>query len=268
MMWGTFQNIQASEFLDGAWERREQSPHLAAMSDTFNRLSSIIVESILFSPDQFRHRVLQYSIKLANLFWTMKNFQGLAAVVSGLNQSSITRLKPLWADLKTKYRKKFQFFDQLLSPNKNFKNYRKILQLTEPPILPWLSPKLRELRFLYDGNSTTNEFGFVNLTHLMNIGESIQSILDYQKQEFVFLSPCCCDKSLLLHFLNSLSIPEETCYQQSLLIVPQGQLPKTRRSDSQKLLTPPFLSTKRSPPSYPLKGTPPLARPVKQTLEK
>eukprot|EP00008_Paramoeba_atlantica_P012808 CAMPEP_0201492662 /NCGR_PEP_ID=MMETSP0151_2-20130828/34232_1 /ASSEMBLY_ACC=CAM_ASM_000257 /TAXON_ID=200890 /ORGANISM="Paramoeba atlantica, Strain 621/1 / CCAP 1560/9" /LENGTH=166 /DNA_ID=CAMNT_0047879615 /DNA_START=234 /DNA_END=734 /DNA_ORIENTATION=+ len=158
----------------------------------------------------------------------MNNFEGMAAVISGLNQAPIRRLKSLWFNLDMTNKKKFEELDQLLYPDKNFQEYQDVVRLIPPhqPVLPWMAPKLRELRYLYDGNQTKTKDGFVNFSHLVKIGENIQTFLQHQENEFEFVT---CDK-LLLQYLRTRSVPEEKCYEKSIILVPLQRYPSSEVS--------------------------------------
>jgi len=223
IMFRIYKNLKPGEFYNGFWEKEEKyirSPNILAMSETFNRISSMVVESILFCESEAQLPNLMYMIKLANRLLKMQNFEGWAAVVSGLNQSPIRRLKPLWKNLSSRYKKRFELFDEMLSPDLNFKSYQVLLQSVEPPLLPWFAPKLRELRYLYDGNQTKTEEGFLNLPFLMKIGESIKLFLQYQSYEYDSVQQH--DKTELMKFLQARSISEDVCYEKSLSLFAQS----------------------------------------------
>ncbi len=131
-------------------------------------------------------KVLNFYFSILNLtFSQMNNFEGMASVVSVFGNAAIQRLKPLWNSLPSKVIshfcigslfwftfsmevvKKCQKLQQLLLPVRNYKEYVTLVSSRSPPMLPWIAPKLRELRFLYDGNRKFKEDGSIDYEFLM-----------------------------------------------------------------------------------------------------
>jgi len=164
-----YKKIRPDEFFDGFWQKEERfirSPNIMAMNELFNRISSMVVESILFCGDVFRLKNLRFIVKLASQLFKMNNFEGCAAVLNGLNQSSIRRLKPLWQSLSSSYNKRFHIFWAMFSSKFGVEKYQKMLESEKPPILPWFAPKLNELRLLYDENQRKSK-QIVDVSYLL-----------------------------------------------------------------------------------------------------
>jgi len=83
--------------------------------------------------------LVEYFVTLAEKLLSLANFDGAAAVIAGLNHSSILRLKSLWNNLNEKVLEKFNEIDALFSPQQNFSHYRELLQQLPPstPCIPY-----------------------------------------------------------------------------------------------------------------------------------
>ena len=165
------------------------------MTETFNRLSSMVVESILFCEENSRRQILVFMIKLAKQFFKVflfffffssffssnfdflffqkdKQFRRVGGSYqwpqSKFHSPPQTTLDDSQLESKTffsflfslfsflfsppfhhfyfgfflQYKKSFDEFDEMLDPDLNFKGYRNMLQTVEPPILPWMGPKV------------------------------------------------------------------------------------------------------------------------------
>jgi hypothetical protein len=77
--------------------KRTDSPNLLAMIDQFNRLGQWVVSLLVTTQDlEKRVKYLQRIIQVGHELFKLKNFNSTMAIVSGLKNSSIVRLKQTW----------------------------------------------------------------------------------------------------------------------------------------------------------------------------
>jgi RasGEF domain len=145
--------------MSSAKQRARASPKLqpvACLVRLFNQMSLWVVAEILHQPT-FRKRVaaLQAFVSLAKRLLQMGNIDGSMAIVSGMSNSCIQRLKDTWAKLPVKYQNEYTRLDKLLDPQHNFRSYRTLLEkrlLAAAPVLPYVAIILRDLAFSFHGN--------------------------------------------------------------------------------------------------------------------
>jgi len=156
-----FAEIQPEEMLLSNWtkpNKEEVAPTLTSLARQFNMWSGMVATDIILANslmDQVM-MVKQY-IRILHHLYRMNNFQSLMAVMSGLNCSSVSRLKRVWSRIPVKYTELFASMEQVMTPLGNFKYYRQILaeNKDKQPIIPYLVVFLRDLTFINDGNCET-----------------------------------------------------------------------------------------------------------------
>jgi len=226
VMHRVFRSVGPSELHDNAWQGKERShraPHLHALSLLFNRLSFLCVVEILFSPtEEERDEAFAKCAELANSLKKMGNFEGMAAVTSVFGNCAIQRAKPLWRKASRRVSKKTHQLEQILNPAKNYASYWGLFNTQEPPLLPWFAPKLRELRFMYDGNPKTNSDGTVDYSFLQLCGKSINEYLQFKAVEYSFGSVDDELIDILERVMDyDLDPIDDALYAQSVLLFPK-----------------------------------------------
>jgi len=191
VMFRVFVSIGPAELHDGSWQGKDRmvrAPHLYALSLLFNRIAFLCIVEILYASSRGeRESALTKCVELAQTLERMNNFEGMAAVVSVFGNASIQRLKPLWSGVGSKVAKKASKLEELLLPVKNYKAYMNVFSQRENPILPWLAPKLREVRFMYDGNPRFLE-DKINWEFLQTIGRTINEYLKFKNGGYTIKS--------------------------------------------------------------------------------
>ncbi len=141
-----FCSVESREFLGQGWQKKEKhelSPNLTLMIERFNRIGYWVATEVLsVTEHRLRVRVLHKFIKVAHRLYTFNNYNGLMQILSGLNNSSVKRLKvnapsvvstklylmsfskDTWESLGEKATKMIQDMEKLMEPQSNFKNYR------------------------------------------------------------------------------------------------------------------------------------------------
>jgi len=183
--------VGPSEFFDGAWQgkdRRTKSPHLVKLGDLFNHVSALCAVVILKAEEEERLGVLIKVIKLAEALRKLKNYEGMAAVGTIFHWASIKRLKPLWDSLPNKIIDKKEEIDNLLNPTNSYSYMRKQLTMLNPgeAYIPFLAPRLRDLRYLYDSSNKMNPDGSIDVQFMMKIGSVIYEVIRGKENEYHF----------------------------------------------------------------------------------
>ncbi|XP_010214877.1 PREDICTED: rap guanine nucleotide exchange factor-like 1, partial [Tinamus guttatus] len=88
------------------------------------------------------------------------------AVVIGLNNAAISRLRLTWEKLPGKFKNLFRKFENLTDPCRNHKSYREVLAKMKPPLIPFVPLILKDLTFLHEGSKTLLD-GLVNMEKLV-----------------------------------------------------------------------------------------------------
>ena len=173
-------------------------PH-SAMIKQFN-LSSNWVSCALVTQATLEGRIstLKKFIDLMSELEALNNFNGMMEVLSGINSSSVRRMKKTFKGLDAEYTKKFEKFENLLSHQFSYRGYRDHLHNINPPCVPYMGVYLTDLTFLMDGNPDNVDDGLINFKKRRLIAEVIEEIHQYQVIYllgvclFVCLFVCAC----------------------------------------------------------------------------
>lgn len=85
-----------------------------------------------------RAEVIGKFVQIAEECLLLNNFNICFAIVCGLQNSSISRLKQTWEKVTKKDMKIYSKLLDLFSLNKNYKNYREALNAAQVPLIPYL----------------------------------------------------------------------------------------------------------------------------------
>jgi len=158
------------------------------------------------------------------------NFNAVFEITSGLQQSSVHRLKQTWALVK-KQEKDATIFSHLIdltSGTGSFSSYRKQLHGANPPCVPYLGVYQSDLTFINDGNPDFLENGYINFFKRRLVAEVINEAQTYQQKPYNLKEV----KSIIDWLRNSQEVSnldENTIYSVSLIIEPREESPTVAR---------------------------------------
>jgi len=221
-----YKAIEPIELLNQAWNKahlKHRSPNILRMIARFNSISFWVARAVV-GEERFRQRVrvMTKVIRIAQSLYAKNNFNGLLAVMAGLNNSAVHRLKFTFEELDKKDAKSVSEFGELLSSTKGYKNYRQRVHNINPPLLPYLGVYLTDLTFLEDGNPDIID-GLINFKKREMIFNVISEIQQYQQTPYRF-DP----NDSYLTYLTEMPIVEDTkttdneLYELSLLREPRS----------------------------------------------
>ena len=95
--------------------------------------------------------------------------------MTGLNISSVQRLKKTWKLLPPKYMTLYEKLKVASDHSKNYAEYRKTLKDLNPPCLPFMGVYLTDLTFIDDGNSGVKRTSDANRV-MINFGKYLQTV--------------------------------------------------------------------------------------------
>lgn len=112
------------------------------------------------------------------------------AVISGLNNSAIRRLKWTIAKLPKSAKRTLQDLETLMNMEGSYKQYREAIAQVVPPCIPYIGVLLMDLTFIEDGNRD-KEGPLINFNKYRLIYKVLSSVLIFQTVAYsgVTLSP-------------------------------------------------------------------------------
>lgn len=105
-------------------------------------------------------------------------------VISGLQNSSVSRLKRTWQQIPPQSVQDFEQFNSVMLSN--FQFLRQALDNSSLPCLPYIGIFLQDLTFIEDGNRNNLENGLINFEKNEMIAKVIVQIQQYQQKSFIF----------------------------------------------------------------------------------
>ncbi|KAK4057256.1 cell division cycle- protein [Microbotryomycetes sp. JL221] len=145
-----FGKITPQECLGKAWPREfgSDSPNISAMIDMSNAVTRWVTETILAQEEvKKRATIIRHFILIAERCLALNNFSTLIHIIAGLNSTPIHRLRRTWENVSQKSMVSLGMLNNLMRPDKNYKEYREHLRRVTPPCV-----YLTDWTFIGDGN--------------------------------------------------------------------------------------------------------------------
>ncbi|GAA5883613.1 hypothetical protein JCM16303_004913 [Sporobolomyces ruberrimus] len=150
-----FQRITPQECLGKAWPKEfgSEAVNISAMIDMSNAITRWVTETILAQDDQKkRASIVKHFVAVAERCLLLNNFSTLIHIIAGLNSTPIHRLRRTWESVSQKAMVSLGVLNNIMRPDKNYKEYRDVLRKAAPPCVPFLGVYLTDWTFIGDGN--------------------------------------------------------------------------------------------------------------------
>ncbi|XP_069021440.1 rap guanine nucleotide exchange factor-like 1 [Embiotoca jacksoni] len=129
-----------------------------------------------------RIQLLRKFIKIAALCKQQQDLLSFLAVVLGLDNPAISRLRLTWEGLPGKFRKQFQQFEGIADPSRNHKSYRDLITSLRPPLIPFTPLLLKDLTFLHESCKTFHG-ELVNFEKMHKVADMVRNIRRYRSSQ-------------------------------------------------------------------------------------
>jgi len=197
-----------------------RTPNLSAILQRFNDIVCWVSFQILdIAKLKLRSRTLAHFVKIAFHLRKMNNYNTLMAILTGISNCSIHRLKSTKRELSTQEQKTLEDLEHLMHYENSYGNYRKELTLNKPPIIPFMGLHLRDLEFLEEASEDKVD-GLINFRKRKCMWKIVNDVLQYQSIPFNFHHVHQIATLLLTFDLSAHS--EEDIFLKSLSVEPKG----------------------------------------------
>jgi hypothetical protein len=147
-----FEKIKENELFDLSWSKKdknEKSPNICALINRLNQLSMWFVTNLV-SIENLKERTayMKLIIQIANELKILQNYNGLNAIISSLNNSSVRRLKKTFMGLSKKELLLIEELNSIVSNNTNYKKHRECIEFVTSGCIPFLGMFLTDLTFI------------------------------------------------------------------------------------------------------------------------
>ena len=217
-----FSQIHVSEFMGLAWSKSSRdvgAPNIVKLIAAFNKLSRWVVTSLVSEPKaKTRGILITRLIDLAYNFLYLCNYNGMMAIMAGLESSEIHRLGKSWAKVPMEKLNVYDSIKALISPHKNFFIMRSKLAQAPLPCLPYLGMFLTDLTFAHD-SIRDPQGDAVWFGDWMAVGRIILTLRPFQISRFISWS---LNTPIQLFIHRYLVVEDEDAtYARSLAIEPR-----------------------------------------------
>ncbi len=126
------------------------------MISSYNHLAQCVATSIVLSGTVRRRvKMINHWLEIALALQQLQNYHSLSAIVSGLGNASVLRLRHTKEALSKKQQKIQSELSDLCSMSGSFKNLREAVNKGDPPKVPYIGIYLSDFVFIEDGNPNT-----------------------------------------------------------------------------------------------------------------
>eukprot|EP01098_Paradermamoeba_levis_P016727 TRINITY_DN9231_c0_g1_i1.p1 TRINITY_DN9231_c0_g1~~TRINITY_DN9231_c0_g1_i1.p1 ORF type:complete len:652 (-),score=199.83 TRINITY_DN9231_c0_g1_i1:128-2083(-) len=217
-----YSSIKASELLNQSWNKpklKHRSPNVLQMIARFNDLSNWVTATIL-KEERLKSRARMWAklIKIAEHCHNLNNFNSLMAIIAGINNSAVHRMKFTKEELPSRVNKTFTELEKVMNNDQAYKVYRDHLSRVDPPCIPYLGVYLTDLTFIEEGNPDITQ-NLINFAKRRLIYHVIAQIQQYQQKGYN-LYPI---HQISRFFHKFKRVDEEELYKLSLLREPRGK---------------------------------------------
>jgi hypothetical protein len=123
-------NLTVRELVNNIFlDQHVNNPNINGLTNMFQKISFWVPTEIINTTDKnIQLKRLKTFIDMAKMCEKLHNYHILMAILGGLNNSAVTKLKYLWDSLKREYTAKYDSLNTLMSVLKSFENYRNRLK--------------------------------------------------------------------------------------------------------------------------------------------
>eukprot|EP00300_Choanocystis_sp_HF-7_P009228 c16327_g1_i2.p1 GENE.c16327_g1_i2~~c16327_g1_i2.p1 ORF type:complete len:314 (+),score=47.62 c16327_g1_i2:463-1404(+) len=181
--------IRPVELLGLAWSKphkRHRSPNVLRAILRFNIVSMWAGQQIMNeSKLRERARAMTKIMRLAKCLANLNNFSSTLALISAINEASLSRLRVTREEVPGAVMQQFKALEVTLSADRSHRAYREHLKSTNPPCVPYLGVYLTDLTFMED-NKDFFANGHINFVKRQLVSRVIGEIMLYQQKGYDF----------------------------------------------------------------------------------
>jgi len=216
-----YERLETEEFLKQSWSKpktQHLSPNVMEMINFFNKIGNWIASVIISEPlVRDRAQLVLYFIKIAGYLRKLNNYHLVIAIISGINNSAVSRLKWTMKKVPLKYKEKLVELEALMSMEGSFKKYRAAYQSSLPPCIPYLGVALQDLTFVDENPDKIGEL--VNFNKMRLIYTYVSDTLKFQPVPYADIQH---NEDIQVFIEKLPSLFEKDMYDKSLQLEPRN----------------------------------------------
>lgn len=236
-----FGRVHLSEYVSFLSKEADKSPHLNHMIKRFNRISfwvaTLILDRKLCSSNKQRAQVISHLTLVMEELRKLRNFSSMLQIFSALNLGCVSRLNKTWSHVGQKTKNLIKDVGRMFE--NNYKEYRIIIEISDPPCIPIQEVIFRDLTFIEE-TVDIFENGWINFEKMFLLGRTYKLLKKFQSTQYEFKS----NNDIYAWALSYDILDDNELYQESFQIEPMEEsknkdkkkAKKEKKSSSKKLL--------------------------------
>ena len=186
-----FYQIGFDEFLGMRVEEEKvhRAPNLTKLAEMFNHVSHWVSSMVIGARGQ-KNRIseIERFICVMESMRLLQNFDGLMAVMSGLNNAAVSRLKEDFEQISTEKKQSFAVLETLMDSTRNFRAYRDELnriRIDSPKkgVLPYMAIHLRDILMIEMGNPRPGD-DVIDFDNVILFGSALSKLCYFQRHPY------------------------------------------------------------------------------------
>ena len=186
-----YSKITPKECMAKMWSAKEMGespdeafPNIRAMILHSNQLTNWVGDMILKQTAiKSRVVVIKSFVAIAEKCRQFHNYSTMTSIISTFSAAAIDRLKRTWSEVPPKTMSMLEHMQRLMNATENFKNYKEVLQYTQPPCVPFFGVYLADMVQIHEG--LTNELRGTNLINFYKRSRAADTTQGIQKFQMV-----------------------------------------------------------------------------------
>lgn len=222
--WDLFIAIRPRDLLRHILSSREARPKDGTVARSiafFNYVSHWVASMIVVqSKTKIRAKMLEKFTNIASILRHDNNYNTLQAVLAGLGNSAVHRLKTAQSMINKSVQKAYLSLLRLMGSDRSFAAYRLALENSDGRTIPYLGVHLQDILSMSDGNPSKRASDeMVHWRKFSLMDESVMAMVHCQQWTNPLPPP---KPGVERHILNLPLFDEEGLYSRSLLVEPRG----------------------------------------------
>ncbi|KNC55176.1 uncharacterized protein AMSG_12389 [Thecamonas trahens ATCC 50062] len=164
--------------------KRASVPHLDQLVERFNSVSRWVTTQVLVgSSPKRRAKMITFFIHSLLKLVSLNNYNSLMAILSGLSNTSVSRLSATWAKVSSRTKKALRKVEQLMGVDANSARYRAVLRTLKPPAIPFLGLTLQDVLHHADCAPALID-GRINFSKYAELSDIVLALTRFQGSDY------------------------------------------------------------------------------------
>nr|AEX63073.1 guanine nucleotide exchange factor [Moumouvirus Monve] len=217
-----YRKINAHDLINKILENENSSEYLEEIIDLFTKLSQLVVVEILLKQENNHSKIVKVVnkfIDIADKLYETNNFQAFFAIIAGLNNHAIQRIKFIWKPNKNRTIN-FLNYEKIITHYNGYNYYRSHVK-TKSKYIPYLGLILSDIDHILQAgiinkeSCTINTINYNILSKIINNFESVIPLPGSIKKNYNVFRNEICDYSIISFLKNVITVDEDKIYDLS-----------------------------------------------------